>query len=138
VTRNLPVLVLELARGRYLLPVAKTAGVREVVDLAELPFRDAQWDGMLDWQGHAVTVLNAAALLDDGAAAGEPVLLRLAPPYETIALRVDGRVRLERIDVDVNDFGEPQESPSTEHELGKWLDLTGLISRGRELSVGTR
>jgi len=138
VTRNLPVLVLELARGSYLLPVEMTSGIREAVHLADLPFHHAQWDGMLDWQGQAVTVLNAAALLDDGAAPGDPVLVRLAPPYEMIALRVDGRIRMERVDVDVNEFGEPQEASLTENELGRWIDLTGLISTGRELEVGTR
>ncbi len=84
-----------LAAGRpYSLPLTAVRGLLEPIPPRRVPLAPDYVLGILERHGAVVTVLHLSRLIDGAEAAGKPALVRLAPPWDHLALRVDEPVRV--------------------------------------------
>lgn len=89
-----------LARERYALPVTAVQEVTEVPAVLRVPKAPAVIAGLADVRGRVVTLVDLQRVFGiEGAAAGAPVALILAPPDAHIGLLVHGQPQVTRLDL---------------------------------------
>lgn len=92
---ELPLLVFTIGSRRFALPVCVSSDVREPGPLRTVPGAPRSVLGLAEWRGRVVTVLDPAPLLGEPAGSGRPCLVRLAPPFDHVAIRVSFPLRVE-------------------------------------------
>lgn len=80
------VLEIALPCGRYSLRLADVTGVAPPRALRSVPGAPESVLGLADWRGGLLTVLDLGRLIDERPAGAQPWLIRLAPPFENVAL----------------------------------------------------
>jgi chemotaxis signal transduction protein len=88
-------LVFSLASGSYGLRLEAIAGVAEPSALRPVPGAPPGVLGLTEWGGRPVTVLDLPRLIREGPGKGDPSLVRLAVPFDHLALYVPARLRVE-------------------------------------------
>jgi hypothetical protein len=114
-------LVFDLASGPYGLRLDAISGVAELSAWRTVPGAPRGVLGLAEWGGRPLTVLDLPALIREGPGRGDASLVRLAAPFDHLALYVPASVRVE-------------EAPPG----GRLLEPTELVeavARGRERST---
>mgnify|MGYP001029589710 CR=1 FL=1 len=90
------VLVFGSGRRRLALDLADVSGLVEAGSAVPVPLAPDFVVGLLDRRGSVLAVLDLARLLGDGGGPPAPFVVRLAPPWDHLALQVTEPVRIAR------------------------------------------
>lgn len=88
-------LVFALASGSYGLRLEAISGVAEPSPWRPVPGAPPGVLGLAEWGGRPLTVLDLPGLLRERPGKGDPSLVRLAAPFDHIALFVPASLRVE-------------------------------------------
>ena len=86
-----------LRERSYGIAMSRISGLAPVGRVRVVPGAPKGVHGLVEWRGRLLTVLDFAALVDDGPGTGTPCLVRLAEPFGATALLVPATVHLERL-----------------------------------------
>jgi len=100
-------LLFELGRKRYALPLARVAGLATCGAIRSIPGSPPTVIGLTEWRGRLFTVIDLPAMLGADPDAAPSCLVRLAAPLERTALTLPARVQL-----GLRNPGEPRIEPS--------------------------
>jgi hypothetical protein len=92
-------LVFDLASKTYALRLTEVSGVVAMGPLRRVPMAPAGVLGLAEWRGRLLTVLDLPGLLDERHGKGSPSLVRLAPPFDHLALFVPAGLRVEEVGI---------------------------------------
>ena len=87
-------LVFPAGRGLYSLPLEAVQGLLEPVALRRVPLAPDFVLGLVERHNAVVTVLDLCRLIGVAEGRGSAAIVRLAPPFEHLALRVEEPVRV--------------------------------------------
>lgn len=91
----IPVLRFETASRSCALPRCHVAGPIEAGHVREVPGTPPEVLGLTVWRDLPLTVLDPAAMMGDPLRPGPTILLRLAEPYDHVAIRIPADHRAE-------------------------------------------
>jgi hypothetical protein len=103
-------LVFDLGAGRYGLRLETISGVAELSSWRPVPGAPPGVLGLTEWRGRPLTVLDLPSLLEERHGKGAPSLIRLAAPFDHLALYVPAGLRVEEgPSDDATELLEPRE-----------------------------
>jgi hypothetical protein len=121
-------LLLELQRETYALWLDAVAGLVEPAPLRTVHGAPRGVLGLAEWRGRLLTVIDLPLIVGDSACSRPPCLVRLAAPWDNLALYVPGPVKLSHAPLlgahlVATLAAEPDApAPGFEH-VGSWLRL---------------
>lgn len=98
VRTDVPLLTFRVGDLRLALPLSTICGLAEPRPIRRVHGAPAAVVGLTEWRGELVTVIDLRTLLDAPPDGVPACLLRLAPPYEHVALQLPELGRIERAD----------------------------------------
>ena len=113
----------ELAGRGYALDLTHVAGVAECGPVRPVPGAPSAVVGLVEWRGRILTLVDLPRLLQRPRAVGPPSVIRLAPPFEQIALLL--RAPLQVIGI------APEHEAGADRERLDPAALVRLAGRGR-------
>ena len=91
------VVCFRLQRRAYALRLSAISGVGDPEAMREVHGAPGMALGLSEWRGRLLTILDLPRLVGDRSTAGRPCLVRLAPPFDSVAFYLPVMVRLMRI-----------------------------------------
>jgi chemotaxis signal transduction protein len=88
-------LVFDLATNTYALRLTEISGVAAMGTLRAVPKAPPGVLGLAEWRGRPLTVVDLPRLLGEDPGKGPASLVRLAPPFDHLALFVPAGLRVE-------------------------------------------